>query len=171
MTSFTQTLFNTVTRITRTGRIKFERFKKNLQTRSKKKTQKKADLESSRKKRYGRCRRNTTEKAVYAVLVFFLLIFGGVLVEIVLKSCLGFPVGPVQSSVAFDPYDEQSNKIMAPPIETAAKSSHVSHHPHTIPLNERILSSLTRRSVAAHPWHDLEIGPGAPKIFNCVRIY
>ncbi|CAN1814069.1 hypothetical protein LINPERHAP1_LOCUS27036 [Linum perenne] len=25
-------------------------------------------------------------------------------------------------------------------------------------LNERILSSLTRRSVAAHPWHDLEIG-------------
>ncbi|CAI0392322.1 unnamed protein product [Linum tenue] len=25
-------------------------------------------------------------------------------------------------------------------------------------LNERILSSMTRRSVAAHPWHDLEIG-------------
>lgn len=25
-------------------------------------------------------------------------------------------------------------------------------------LNERILSSLKRRSVAAHPWHDLEIG-------------
>ncbi|KAL0712478.1 hypothetical protein Bca4012_019456 [Brassica carinata] len=24
-------------------------------------------------------------------------------------------------------------------------------------LNERILSSLSRRSVAAHPWHDLEI--------------
>ncbi|KAJ8476729.1 hypothetical protein OPV22_020456 [Ensete ventricosum] len=23
-------------------------------------------------------------------------------------------------------------------------------------------------SVAAHPWHDLEIGPAAPKIFNCV---
>ncbi|XP_022949829.1 soluble inorganic pyrophosphatase 4 [Cucurbita pepo subsp. pepo] len=36
------------------------------------------------------------------------------------------------------------------------------------PLNERILSSMTRRSVAAHPWHDLEIGPDAPKIFNCV---
>ncbi|KAG6575308.1 Soluble inorganic pyrophosphatase 1, partial [Cucurbita argyrosperma subsp. sororia] len=35
-------------------------------------------------------------------------------------------------------------------------------------LNERILSSLSRRSVAAHPWHDLEIGPDAPKIFNCV---
>ncbi|KAK3435317.1 hypothetical protein EUGRSUZ_D02652 [Eucalyptus grandis] len=35
-------------------------------------------------------------------------------------------------------------------------------------LNERILSSLSRRSVAAHPWHDLEIGPGAPHIFNCV---
>jgi inorganic pyrophosphatase len=35
-------------------------------------------------------------------------------------------------------------------------------------LNERILSSLKRRSVAAHPWHDLEIGPGAPAIFNVV---
>ncbi|KAL2336294.1 hypothetical protein Fmac_010740 [Flemingia macrophylla] len=35
-------------------------------------------------------------------------------------------------------------------------------------LNERILSSLSRRSVAAHPWHDLEIGPDAPNIFNCV---
>ena len=30
-------------------------------------------------------------------------------------------------------------------------------------LNERILSSLSRRSVAAHPWHDLEIGePAVP---------
>eukprot|EP00246_Nothoceros_aenigmaticus_P011933 TRINITY_DN3462_c0_g2_i1.p1 TRINITY_DN3462_c0_g2~~TRINITY_DN3462_c0_g2_i1.p1 ORF type:complete len:218 (+),score=38.28 TRINITY_DN3462_c0_g2_i1:140-793(+) len=36
------------------------------------------------------------------------------------------------------------------------------------PLNERILSSMARRSVAAHPWHDLEIGPGAPQVFNCV---
>ncbi|KAG8475218.1 hypothetical protein CXB51_032069 [Gossypium anomalum] len=35
-------------------------------------------------------------------------------------------------------------------------------------LNERILSSLSRRSVAAHPWHDLEIGPDAPNVFNCV---
>ncbi|KAL7123558.1 hypothetical protein ACP275_01G112800 [Erythranthe tilingii] len=35
-------------------------------------------------------------------------------------------------------------------------------------LNERILSSLSRRSVAAHPWHDLEIGPGAPQIINVV---
>lgn len=26
------------------------------------------------------------------------------------------------------------------------------------PLNERILSSMNKRSVAAHPWHDLEIG-------------
>ncbi|KAI5422195.1 V-ATPase V0 sector subunit c'', variant 2 [Lathyrus oleraceus] len=25
-------------------------------------------------------------------------------------------------------------------------------------LNERILSSMSKRSVAAHPWHDLEIG-------------
>jgi inorganic pyrophosphatase len=35
-------------------------------------------------------------------------------------------------------------------------------------LNERILSSLSRRSVAAHPWHDLEIGPDAPAVFNVV---
>uniref|UniRef100_A0A803M388 inorganic diphosphatase n=1 Tax=Chenopodium quinoa TaxID=63459 RepID=A0A803M388_CHEQI len=35
-------------------------------------------------------------------------------------------------------------------------------------LNERILSTLSRRSVAAHPWHDLDIGPEAPQIANCV---
>ncbi|KAL5732160.1 inorganic diphosphatase [Ranunculus cassubicifolius] len=35
-------------------------------------------------------------------------------------------------------------------------------------LNTRILSSLSKRSVAAHPWHDLEIGPGAPAIVNVV---
>jgi len=29
---------------------------------------------------------------------------------------------------------------------------------------------LSRRSVAAHPWHDLEIGPGAPAVFNVVSI-
>lgn len=27
---------------------------------------------------------------------------------------------------------------------------------------------MSKRSVAAHPWHDLEIGPEAPTIFNCV---
>lgn len=60
-------------------------------------------------------------------------------------------------------------------------------------LNERILSSLSRRTVAAHPWHDVEIGitsnfliciidyhylnyhifhvgPQAPHIVNCVSI-
>lgn len=26
------------------------------------------------------------------------------------------------------------------------------------PLNARILSGMERRTVAAHPWHDLEIG-------------
>lgn len=29
--------------------------------------------------------------------------------------------------------------------------------PHAV-LNERILSSMSRGSIAAHPWHDLEIG-------------
>ncbi|KAJ6821631.1 soluble inorganic pyrophosphatase-like [Iris pallida] len=42
-----------------------------------------------------------------------------------------------------------------------------SSFPH-VALNERILSSMSRKSVAAHPWHDLEIGPGAPLVFNCV---
>lgn len=31
-------------------------------------------------------------------------------------------------------------------------------------LNSRILSSLSKRSVAAHPWHDLEIG------INCIAV-
>lgn len=58
--------------------------------------------------------------------------------------------------------------VMAPPIETVQKveppqkviDSHLHHHHHSShpPLNERILSSMTRRSIAAHPWHDLEIG-------------
>lgn len=47
--------------------------------------------------------------------------------------------------------------VMVPPIETPNKN-HDSHHAPHAPLNERILSSMTRRSVAAHPWHDLEIG-------------
>ncbi|KAI3911643.1 hypothetical protein MKW92_007035, partial [Papaver armeniacum] len=28
---------------------------------------------------------------------------------------------------------------------------------------------MARRTVVAHPWHDLEIGPDAPTIFNCAR--
>jgi inorganic pyrophosphatase len=30
------------------------------------------------------------------------------------------------------------------------------------------LQQMDRHSVAAHPWHDLEIGPDAPAVFNCV---
>ncbi|KAD0014295.1 hypothetical protein E3N88_44924 [Mikania micrantha] len=56
---------------------------------------------------------------------------------------------------------------MTPPIETPNKPVNSHHHSHP-PLNERILSSMKRRSAASHPWHDLEIGPGAPTIFNCV---
>ncbi|KAK2452716.1 soluble inorganic pyrophosphatase [Trifolium repens] len=38
-----------------------------------------------------------------------------------------------------------------------------------VALNERILSSMAdKKDVAAHPWHDLEIGPGAPSVLNCV---
>ncbi|KAG6434070.1 hypothetical protein SASPL_105691 [Salvia splendens] len=57
--------------------------------------------------------------------------------------------------------------VMAPPIEISTKSPGVQKASHA-PLNKRILSSMTRKSVSAHPWHDLEIGPGAPIIFNCV---
>ncbi|KAF1866597.1 hypothetical protein Lal_00017980 [Lupinus albus] len=52
-------------------------------------------------------------------------------------------------------------------IETQNKVLSYNHSSHP-PLNERIISSMIRRSTAAHPWHDLEIGPGAPLIFNCV---
>lgn len=46
---------------------------------------------------------------------------------------------------------------MAPPIEVSTKS-YVEKHVSLPTLNERILSSMSHRSVAAHPWHDLEIG-------------
>ncbi|KAK4486740.1 hypothetical protein RD792_006686 [Penstemon davidsonii] len=54
---------------------------------------------------------------------------------------------------------------MAPAGQISSPEGQKSSH---TPLNERILSSMTRKSDAAHPWHDLEIGPGAPIIFNCV---
>ncbi|KAJ0255306.1 Soluble inorganic pyrophosphatase 4 [Hirschfeldia incana] len=57
---------------------------------------------------------------------------------------------------------------MAPPIENASTKNYAEKQASLPPLNERILSSMTQRSVAAHPWHDLEIGPEAPIIFNCV---
>ena len=62
---------------------------------------------------------------------------------------------------------------MAPPLEagTTKEDAHKNGAQPIIKtpaLNERILSSISRRSVAAHPWHDLEIGPDAPTIFNCV---
>ncbi|KFK34611.1 soluble inorganic pyrophosphatase [Arabis alpina] len=46
---------------------------------------------------------------------------------------------------------------MAPPIEVATRN-YAEKQTSLPPLNERILSSMTQRSVAAHPWHDLEIG-------------
>ena len=44
--------------------------------------------------------------------------------------------------------------VMAPPTEQSEKLPVFKK----LPLNERILSSMTRKNVAAHPWHDLEIG-------------
>lgn len=47
-----------------------------------------------------------------------------------------------------------SLQLMAPGLEVqsmfGAKGS--------LPLNERIISTISRSSLAAHPWHDLEIG-------------
>lgn len=40
-----------------------------------------------------------------------------------------------------------------------------------VALNERILSSMSRRSVAAHPWHDLEIGKSFCKLHIPVTIF
>ncbi|KAI4302370.1 hypothetical protein MLD38_038123 [Melastoma candidum] len=65
-----------------------------------------------------------------------------------------------RSSTIFHP--RQSSKLSS---ESEEKMTDQSQAPR---LNERILSSLSKRSVAAHPWHDLEIGPEAPNIFNCV---
>jgi|UPI0000DD8EF5 inorganic pyrophosphatase len=57
---------------------------------------------------------------------------------------------------------------MAPPLQVATTASSSTREGKAPALNERILSSMSKRSVAAHPWHDLEIGPEAPTIFNCV---
>jgi hypothetical protein len=45
--------------------------------------------------------------------------------------------------------------LMAPAVEAVKETGTFQKVP---ALNERILSSMSRRSVAAHPWHDLEIG-------------
>ncbi|GLJ41362.1 hypothetical protein SUGI_0856040 [Cryptomeria japonica] len=57
---------------------------------------------------------------------------------------------------------------MTTPSTNVAGNKTKDSHPPRPPLNERILSSMSQRSVAAHPWHDLEIGPGAPATFNRV---
>jgi len=44
------------------------------------------------------------------------------------------------------------------PSKETPNNNPIFHHSSHPPLNERIISSMTRRSVAAHPWHDLEIG-------------
>ncbi|KAK7279442.1 hypothetical protein RJT34_24495 [Clitoria ternatea] len=89
-------------------------------------------------------------------------------------SFFNFPLPFVERRVSFavksmaeTAMNVNSVADMSPPIESPIKVP-LSHRIAPPPLNERILSSMTRRSVAAHPWHDLEIGPEAPRIFNCV---
>ncbi|GLJ46719.1 hypothetical protein SUGI_0985020 [Cryptomeria japonica] len=57
--------------------------------------------------------------------------------------------------------------MTTPSTNVAGNGTKDSHPPHP-PLNEIILSPLSQRFVAAHPRHDLEIGPGDPTVFNCV---
>ncbi|CAN6568443.1 hypothetical protein ACFX13_001032 [Malus domestica] len=57
---------------------------------------------------------------------------------------------------------------MASEDQSEEAKAAIQEHKKAPKLNERILSSLSRKSVAAHPWHDLEIGPKAPHIFNVV---
>ncbi|KAI3884763.1 hypothetical protein MKX03_022580, partial [Papaver bracteatum] len=67
-----------------------------------------------------------------------------------------------------DPPTEIANDVAPAKSKTLNAIKAASYSSHARPsLNERILSSMSRRAVAAHPWHDLEIGPGAPTIFNC----
>uniref|UniRef100_A0A0D9WC08 Soluble inorganic pyrophosphatase n=1 Tax=Leersia perrieri TaxID=77586 RepID=A0A0D9WC08_9ORYZ len=84
-----------------------------------------------------------------------------------ISSPLGFPSSPppLRPTSRF-----RSTKVaaMAPAVEAIEKKTTSAPALKAPALNERILSSMSRRSVAAHPWHDLEIGPGAPTIFNCV---
>ncbi|GAU17425.1 hypothetical protein TSUD_233020 [Trifolium subterraneum] len=52
--------------------------------------------------------------------------------------------------------------------EESSKGKKIVELPSVVALNERILSSMADKRNAAHPWHDLEIGPEAPSVFNCV---
>ncbi|KAJ0962887.1 hypothetical protein J5N97_028009 [Dioscorea zingiberensis] len=63
--------------------------------------------------------------------------------------------------------DLKADKPPPPDMASANEGSSYSSFPRPA-LNEHILSSMSHKSVAAHPWHDLEIGPGAPAVFNCV---
>lgn len=54
--------------------------------------------------------------------------------------------------------EDASVSLKEKEIENASTKSAPSENRSAPKLNERILSSLSRRSVAAHPWHDLDIG-------------
>ncbi|MCD7446557.1 Soluble inorganic pyrophosphatase 4 [Datura stramonium] len=56
---------------------------------------------------------------------------------------------------------------MVPPTEAPRKAPLSQNLAHP-PFDEMILSSMTPKPAAAHPWHDLEIGPGVPEVFNVV---
>ncbi|KAI3808434.1 hypothetical protein L1987_24385 [Smallanthus sonchifolius] len=70
--------------------------------------------------------------------------------------------------IRLDPSATDGRAIFGSPCSLVNMANHEGQGSTRVALNERILSSMSRRSVAAHPWHDLEIGPGAPQVFNCV---
>ncbi|RHN81577.1 putative inorganic diphosphatase [Medicago truncatula] len=80
------------------------------------------------------------------------------------KQLFTFSLLPI-SVLSLQPYFP-SVAEMSPPIETPNKVATSSPSPP--PLNERIVSSLARRSVAAHPWHDLDIGKRSRRVNSLI---
>ena len=52
-----------------------------------------------------------------------------------------------------------------------AKMNGVEQYRPTPKLNQRIISSMSRRSVAAHPWHDLEIGTNFTSLCHLIFLF
>ncbi|GAU36010.1 hypothetical protein TSUD_211480 [Trifolium subterraneum] len=57
---------------------------------------------------------------------------------------------------------------MASNEESSSKGKKSVELPSAVAINEGILSCMANKTSAAHPWHDLQIGPGNPSVFNCV---
>ncbi|CAM6105068.1 unnamed protein product [Calypogeia fissa] len=74
----------------------------------------------------------------------------------------------VDSVPVAKPVSKAASNGAAPPQQQGQKVPPKYPRIPSTALSQGILASMSRRSVAAHPWHDLEIGPEAPAIFNMV---